>query len=167
MDDPSASGQGFNTLAGYLFGRNSRDESMAMTTPVAIDCESPAYLGGSSATGASSFSVDGGGGKSTRRSMSFVLPEGMAAAAAPAPVAGAAVSLGDVAQGERWAVAEFTGFVTDGEVRRQVEALRAALRRDARGADESGRYRVMQYNPPYTLPFRRRNEVAIRLVEPQ
>lgn len=31
------SGEGFNTLAGYLFGNNTQEVSMDMTTPVNID----------------------------------------------------------------------------------------------------------------------------------
>lgn len=31
------SGEGFNTLAGYLFGNNTREVAMDMTTPVNID----------------------------------------------------------------------------------------------------------------------------------
>lgn len=31
------SGEGFNTLAGYLFGNNTQERAMDMTTPVNID----------------------------------------------------------------------------------------------------------------------------------
>lgn len=33
----AGSGEGFNTLAGYLFGNNTSERSMSMTTPVNID----------------------------------------------------------------------------------------------------------------------------------
>lgn len=33
----AGSGEGFNTLAAYLFGNNTQDRSMEMTTPVNID----------------------------------------------------------------------------------------------------------------------------------
>lgn len=33
----AGSGEGFNTLAGYLFGNNTQERSMSMTTPVNID----------------------------------------------------------------------------------------------------------------------------------
>lgn len=36
MGSPTSTGTAFNTLASYLFGSNSRRESMAMTTPVEI-----------------------------------------------------------------------------------------------------------------------------------
>ena len=33
----TGSGEGFNTLAGYLFGNNTQERAMDMTTPVNID----------------------------------------------------------------------------------------------------------------------------------
>ena len=33
----AGSGEGFNTLAGYLFGNNTQERAMDMTTPVNID----------------------------------------------------------------------------------------------------------------------------------
>lgn len=68
----------------------------------------------------------------------------------------------------RLAVARFTGFVTDGEVQRQKEALLAALEADGIevDADPSSStipHIILQYNPPYTLPVLRRNEIAVPL----
>jgi hypothetical protein len=36
LGSPATTGTAFNTLASYLFGANSKSESMAMTTPVEI-----------------------------------------------------------------------------------------------------------------------------------
>lgn len=79
------------------------------------------------------------------------------------------------------------GFATDGEVERQVDSLLGALEREAtrpreqfagsgasaadqespspwRAEDPSGlSYRLMQYNPPYTLPWLRTNAIAIKV----
>ena len=67
---------------------------------------------------------------------------------------------------QRLAVSEFGGFATGAEVRRQRDALLRQLQRDgAPLCDPSGEaYVLMQYNPPYTLPWLRRNEIAIELV---
>ncbi|KAG5186077.1 SOUL heme-binding protein-domain-containing protein [Tribonema minus] len=66
-------------------------------------------------------------------------------------------------------VGEFTGFATPREVARQLAALHDALAADgwtveppAPGAPEG---QVLQYNPPYTLPWLRRNEVVVRVAE--
>lgn len=64
-----------------------------------------------------------------------------------------------------------TGFATDGEVTRQLDALLWALQLEAsRSAspwcaqDPVGRsYRLMQYNPPYTLPWQRTNAIAVQV----
>lgn len=77
------------------------------------------------------------------------------------------------------------GFATDGEVKRQLDALLGSLEREAtrpwnesaevaeeqsvspwRADDPSGlSYRLMQYNPPYTLPWLRTNAVAVKVAK--
>lgn len=44
------SGEGFNTLAGYLFGNNTQEVAMGMTTPVNIDVDASGRCGVSSAS---------------------------------------------------------------------------------------------------------------------
>ena len=133
----SDGGAGFNALAAYLFGENGDSKAMAMTTPVAI--ESTAGSGSSS--------------------MSFVIPSADAEVP-PAPLTDD-VSL-EVVPERLVAVRAFAGLVTDGEVERQRAALAAAIAADGSvqpvSADE---YSVLQYNGPFTLLFRRRNELAV------
>ncbi|EOD40825.1 hypothetical protein EMIHUDRAFT_439471 [Emiliania huxleyi CCMP1516] len=135
-------GAGFNALASYLFGDNADGAAMAMTTPVGID-------------------VSGGGAAS---SMSFVLPRD-AARAPPRPNADGGVALDEV-PARIVAVKAFAGVVTDGEVRRQRDALEAAIEADGGTAPvEAGAFSVLQYNAPYAIPWRRRNELAIVVSE--
>jgi hypothetical protein len=129
-----ANAQGFNTLAGYLFGDNNKDsspEKMAMTTPVII----------------------------SNGEMEFVLPSDKTAANAPAPVDSNVISIKDIAA-EVVAVREFPGIATDGEVTRQRALLEDALLGDGILYDNLS-FKVLQYNPPYTLPWLRRNEVSL------
>lgn len=64
-----------------------------------------------------------------------------------------------------------TGFATDGEVGRQLDTLLRALQLEASTSaspwcaqDPVGRsYRLMQYNPPYTLPWQRTNAIAVQV----
>merc|ERR1719424_1155206 len=59
------------------------------------------------------------------------------------------------------AVKPFAGIVTDEEVERQREALIAAIEADGgTRLEEAGAFSVLQYNAPYTVPWRRRNELA-------
>lgn len=90
--------------------------------------------------------------------MEFVLPSGMTSAEAPAPTS-TDIELQDVAA-ETVAVLEFPGLATDGEVSRQRALLEDALLGDGIFYDNLS-FKLFQYNPPYTLPWLRRNEVSL------
>mmetsp|Transcript_31385 Transcript_31385/g.98356 ORF Transcript_31385/g.98356 Transcript_31385/m.98356 type:complete len:193 (+) Transcript_31385:629-1207(+) len=151
----SDSGAGFNALASYLFGRNSDQESMAMTMPVEI------ALGDSSAASVTAASP----------TMSFVLPE-QYADAPPTPVDGSRIEIAKRSS-RLVAVLPFPGLVTDEEVGRQREAVVASLASTATTGASPCEYvpvdpmqvSVLQYNSPITVPWRRRNEVAIVVEE--
>jgi len=100
--------------------------------------------------------------------MSFVLPKQYSAASAPAPT-DEQVRLEQMPL-QTLAVVEFTGFATDGEVARQKAALLSQLEADGVQivVDSTGdAFSVFQYNPPYTLPWLRRNELAIPVEAPR
>ena len=59
------------------------------------------------------------------------------------------------------AVARFAGFATTGAVERTRAALSLQLALDGVRTLKRRAPSVLQYNPPYTLPHRRRNELAI------
>lgn len=117
---------------------------MAMTMPVEITPPTNASSAAAAAAG----------------SMAFVLPSEFAGDAAPAPLPSADVSIERV-PARLVAALPFAGVVTDEEVARQTDALRAALEADGSVAAVDERTSVLQYNSPLTLPWRRRNEVAI------
>ena len=129
---------GFNQLVAYILGSNQRSEGMEMTTPLRVDVL-----------------------PSGECEMAFPLPSKYSALTAPAP-SDARVSL---RQTEKQAVAvcEFTGYATEGEVQRQLSTLLDRLRRDAVDIPDPDAYAVLQYNPPFTLPWLRRNELIVQL----
>lgn len=133
---PVASAKGFNVLADYLFGNNNKD-----TKSESMAMTTPVIVGN---------------GK-----MSFILPTGKVAATAPTP-ATSDISIRDVPS-EILAVREFPGIATDGEVSRQRAVLEDALLADGLQFDNMS-FQTLQYNPPYTLPWLRRNEVSIRVI---
>lgn len=147
LDDLTKSGTAFNALAAYLFGANEQGKIMDMTTPVSTTSvgEMRFYL---------KTNVAGGGNISIPQPLS---PEkdfneqGV-------------VKIVDVPPA-RLAVAQFTGFVTEGEVLRQKDALLSSLSIDGIEVDTPHGTKiphvVFQYNPPYTIPIVRRNEIAI------
>lgn len=63
------------------------------------------------------------------------------------------------------AVRQFPGIATSDEVRRQYEMLCASLEETQIFEPyKQGFFAVLQYNPPFTIPWRRRNEIAIEVV---
>lgn len=134
---PVASAKGFNILADYLFGNNNKD-----TKSESMAMTTPVIVGN---------------GK-----MSFILPSGKVASNAPTP-ATSDISIKDIPS-EIVAVREFPGIATDGEVSRQRAVLEDALLADGLQFDNIS-FQTLQYNPPYTLPWLRRNEVSIRVLD--
>jgi len=152
FDDAFNSGNGFNTLASYLFGNNKEEKALSMTTPVSItnNGEMRFYL----------YNDD----ESTPSTSTEDFPS-------PLETEEKEVNVKEISSCTL-AVARFTGFVTDGEVSRQKEALLNALKDDGLefdvGDDDSSSipHVILQYNPPYTLPVIRRNEIAIPINMP-
>ena len=149
LDDITRSGTAFNTLAAYLFGANEEGKIMEMTTPVSTTSvgEMRFYL---------------------KNNDEYVTTD------FPQPLSPekdfneqGAVKIVDVPP-SRLAVAQFTGFVTEGEVSRQKDALLSALALDDVEVDTPHGVKIphiiFQYNPPYTIPIVRRNEIAIPVV---
>lgn len=167
MAAAGASGDAFNSLLAYLTGQNSAQQEMSMTTPVAIDVTTT-----TSSTSSSGADVDAEGGSSGSAAtakystMSFVLPKGVKASEAPSPT-DYKVMIREV-PAQLVAVREFTGFATPTEVTKQLADLRSALQSDSQWQLQSiapGQpdCQLLQYNPPYALPWIRRNEVVVRL----
>lgn len=140
VESASMMGQSFNNLAGFLFGKNDIKKSMKMTTPVILSKGTP------------------------EESMSFIIGEYERVEDVPK-------SLDDTVTlreqpGQTFAVLEFTGFVTQGEAKRQRNTLLSLLSRDgielSEGAESS--YKCMIYNGPSTLPNLRRNDLMVEVV---
>ena len=132
-EDLATTGTAFNSLAAYLFGLNEESKTMAMTTPVTT---------------------------TSSNEMRFYLADNTL----PQPSPDSSVEIIEVPSA-LLAVRKFTGFVTDGEIARQKDTLLQALEMDGVELDVAHGavvpYVVFQYNPPYTLPIVRRNEIAV------
>lgn len=143
MDDLASGGEAFNALAAYLFGANEQKEVMEMTTPVTT-----------TSSGEMRFYLK-------EREQSFPVPnqENDEAFNAKGEVKIQEIPTATLA------VAKFTGFVTEGEVERQKDALMTCLAIDGIEIDVPHAsvvpHVILQYNPPYTIPILRRNELGI------
>lgn len=136
-DRSAAASAGFRILAGYIFGRNATGEKIAMTVPVGM--------------------VPQGERGGRTWSMTFMMPEAFPRDRLPAPQDGRIRFVDD--PGGRMAVERFSGWPGEDDLWARTEALRAWA--EARGLRVTGAPRFLFYDGPMTLPWRRRNEVAL------
>ncbi|MCL7047383.1 hypothetical protein MKW94_001760 [Papaver nudicaule] len=159
--DFNGSSRSFNALAGYLFGENTMNDKMEMTTPVItrkaqsegekMDMTTPV--------------ITKKAGDEDKWQMSFILPSKYGADL-PSPK-DPSVGITKVPN-KIVAVSAFSGFVTDEDIINRESKLRNALKRSAEfRVKDDAVVEVAQYNPPFTLPFARRNEIALEVERKQ
>ncbi|MDE0993915.1 MAG: heme-binding protein [Rhodospirillales bacterium] len=131
MDSVSAP---FYKLFKYISGKNSKTQKIAMTAPVFMDQSGQ-----------------------TTEAMSFVLPEGFSLATAPPP-SDPAVKLTELSDYTVVAMS-FSGFLNQKSISTHRNLLQNWIA--DRGLKIIGKAKAAGYNPPFTLPFLRRNEILI------
>jgi hypothetical protein len=151
-DAEAARNAGFRRLAGYIFGANRGAEKIAMTAPVA---QAPAD-GARIAMTAPVAQQPAGPGRWTIR---FFMPGQWTLATLPVPN-DPAVRLVEV-PGETMAVLRFTGDRGAAAVAAREAELMRALNGTAWPPQAAPV--AWFYDPPWTLPWLRRNEVAVRV----
>ncbi|KGN59135.1 heme-binding-like protein At3g10130, chloroplastic [Cucumis sativus] len=155
--DFGGASQSFNVLAAYLFGKNKAREKMEMTTPVLTSQYKSDGEKMDTTTPVITKNVDG----KDQWKMSFVIPSKYGQNF-PVPQ-DTSVRIQEVPR-KILAVVAFSGFVTDDEVKKRESRLRDALKNDKEFQVKAGSFvEVAQYNPPFTLPFQRRNEIALEV----
>eukprot|EP01035_Chromulina_nebulosa_P019213 gene19213-25064_t len=92
--------------------------------------------------------------------MQFVLPPGLNASTAPRPNSDN-IFREDI-NSEIVAVREFSGLPTEKEISKQRAILEDSLLLDGIIYDNLS-FKTLTYNPPYTLPWLRRNEVSLKV----
>ncbi|CAH8302302.1 unnamed protein product [Eruca vesicaria subsp. sativa] len=147
---------GFMVLAKYIgvFGKpeNQKPEQIAMTAPV-ITKE-----GEKIAMTAPVVTKEGGGGEKKMVTMQFLLPEMYKKAEdAPRPMDERVVIKEE--GGRKYGVVKFSGNANESVVSEKVKKLRSDLERD--GFKITGEFVLARYNPPWTLPPFKTNEVMI------
>ncbi|KAI3714770.1 hypothetical protein L6452_21730 [Arctium lappa] len=141
QSDKLAGSTGFNDVAGYIFGKNSREEKIAMTTPVFTQAFDP---------------------EMSKMSIQIVLPSDKDMGSLPDPNK-EAVGLRTV-EGGFAAVLKFSGKPTEDVVREKEKLLRSSLLLD--GLKPKDGCLLARYNDPgRTKSFMMRNEVLIWLEE--
>ena len=153
-DEATARNQGFRLLAGYIFGANRGAVTIAMTAPVAQQGAAQQQAGTNIAMTAPVSQARDATGACVIR---FFLPREWTMATLPVPN-DPAVRLVTVPS-DTVAVLRFTG----GRGPDAVAARQAELLRTLQGTPwrVSGPPLAWFYDPPWTLPWLRRNEVAV------
>ncbi|MFT5291365.1 MAG: hypothetical protein ACI82F_003444 [Planctomycetota bacterium] len=140
----------FFRLFDYISGENSAQQKIAMTAPVLQEPESVEIE-----MTAPVFQEQTEGGWK----MSFVLPREYTLENAPAPT-NQNVALRQI-QPKRVASIRYSGLRSETKMERQVERLHKWI--EAQGLSVQSGPRSAAYDPPFTLPFLRRNEVLIEV----
>jgi hypothetical protein len=140
--------QGFRLIAAYIFGANQPKAKIEMTAPVQQQKETIAMT--------APVSQQGRGNSWTVR---FIMPKNWTMQTLPTPN-NERVSLNPI-PAKRFVALRFSGFTTDAAITRRIDELRR------HAADHklstTGEPLLAFYNPPWTLPFLRRNEVMLEL----
>jgi len=123
---------GFRVLAGYIFGGNATEQKIAMTAPVQQSMAGKAE-------------------------MAFMMPAEYALEDLPTPDDERVAF--EEAPAYTAAVIRFSGWASADKADEHWQRLRQFL--IAERIDITGEPTLNQYNPPWTLPFLRRNEIIV------
>lgn len=147
-DDERARNIGFRRLASYIFGANHRNESISMTAPVSQQAGDAISM---TAPVAQSRNARG---ESTIR---FFMPSKWTMETLPTPDDDN-VTLVDV-PAQTYAVLRFTGDRSPDAVAARTDELLDVIR--DHDIEATGQAVAWFFDPPWTLPFLRRNEIAL------
>ena len=132
-DYKETSSKGFSILAGYIFGKNDRNEKIAMTSPVSMSLEDST-------------------------TMMFMVPSKFEKEDLPKPNQS---SIQFKNEPEKTVAAiRFSGWANDEKIEKYKQELIALLEKE--GISYSKRFYFLGYNAPYEL-FNRRNEIIVEL----
>ena len=148
-DRETAISDGFRKIADYIFGNNISSQKVAMTAPV---IQQPSEKIAMTAP----VTQYGGGGYWRVR---FVMPSSHTMESLPKPNSPDVV-LKEVA-GKRFAVIRFSGRAKTKSLEERTKDLQAFIKNKQLQAISEPTYAF--FNPPWTLPFLRRNEVMIEI----
>jgi hypothetical protein len=149
-DPDEARGEAFRILAAYIFARNRGGGDIAMTVPVEVE-----DAGEEIAMTVPVETASAAGGVSMR----FFMPGRFTRETLPPP-ADERVEIVEV-PGETVAVLRFSGLGRSSSVAARQTQLLASL--SDSGWEATGSSSALFYDPPWTLPFLRRNEVLVRV----
>ena len=143
--------EGFRVLADYIFGNNTLEQNISMTAPVEqqagqkISMTAPVQQQQ----------------RSNSWMISFVMPKQFTLKTIPKPN-NEMVKINEV-PAQRFITIRFSGSNSDDNVRKNESALFNYITQNK--INVMGEPKYAFYNPPWTLPFMRRNEIMIQLLD--
>ena len=157
-DMDAASSRGFRTIADYIFGNNAATPSgapakIAMTAPVMVSPATPA---------APASTVQTPDMAAQQWQVQFVMPGQYRLDNLPRPH-NASVTLREL-PARTTAVLSYSWLNSETKVQQKIDELRAWMK--ARQLEAMGSPRLARYDPPWTPPMWRRNEIQIDIREP-
>ena len=150
-DLDEASNQGFRLIAAYIFGQNQISQKISMTAPVAIEEQGSKNV---KIAMTAPVNIESSAAQWT---VSFVMPSEYTLENLPKPL-NAKVQLRQIPAVKR-AVVQFSGFYNSQKVADKTLELEEWIK--SRNLQFIGSPKFARYNPPWTLPFMRRNEVML------
>jgi len=148
-----ASNRGFKMIAGYIFGGNTSQQGtsqkISMTTPVTME-----PTGSEKISMTAPVTMQQGNGQWR---MHFVMPSKYTMQTLPTPN-NDAVTLRQIPK-QNYAVIRFSGLTGPQKVANMTASLSHWLK--TKNITPKGKPELSRYDPPWTLPFFRRNEVMV------
>ena len=148
-----ASSKGFKLLADYIFGNNLLDgesKKISMTTPVEMTPLAENLIMTSSIMDDQ---------VNNKWSVNFVMPQEYSLDTLPKPN-NSQIDIIEVPS-EKYAVIIFSGLVRESSYTDKAKLLSNYFKQN--NFEKRGAIKIARYNPPWTLPFFRRNELMVKI----
>jgi len=165
-DMDEASSKGFRLIADYIFGNNqsvstSSNEKIAMTAPVTLEPQSAKIA--MTAPVSIEAQIDEQNIESSKQWLvRFVMPSQYTMSTIPKPK-NTAVKLREVPS-KRYAVLKYSGLNFQSRVQAKISETLEWIR--LKNLRVIGQPQLSRYDPPWTLPMLRRNEILIEIANP-
>jgi effector-binding domain-containing protein len=143
--------EGFRIVAGYIFGGNTKKESIAMTSPV---IEKKSTSQSIAMTAPVTASVEG-----ESHTIAFGMPRSYTLETLPTPN-DSRVKIITIPE-KKMAAIRFSGYRSDDSVQAKKQKLLSALEKD--NVRVIGELQYASYNAPWTPPWMTRNEVLVEI----
>ena len=160
-DMDAASNKGFRLIADFIFGNNlavgsEQAAKIAMTAPVTVEPQSSKIAMTAPVT------IEPQSGSAQQWRVHFVMPSQYTLTTIPKPK-NSAVTLHELPS-KHFVVHRYSGFNTEARVQEKTdEALAWAKQQSLKVV---GTPQLSRYDPPWTLPMFRRNEIMVEVAAP-